>query len=102
MLQQDRVLRERHAVIRMACERQQKVTLDYEDESGSRSLRVVWPLGIVGLMGKWLLLAWCEVRSDYRTFRFDRLQSLALCKDHFETLPTLNMDHYFAQQMKAD
>lgn len=102
VLEKDRLLRDRHAVIRVACEQKQKLTISYEDESGTTSTRVILPLGIVGLLGKWLLLAWCEMRGNYRTFRFDRVKSLALCADHFETCSTLSLNHYFAQLMKSE
>jgi len=86
----------------VACEKQLKMRLLYASEAGHSSQRTVWPLGIVGLHGKWLLLAWCELRQDYRTFRFDRIQSLATSADTFKTSATVCMDYYFAKLLKDD
>lgn len=62
-----------HGRIRQACEAQHKLFIRYVDEKEAKSHRMVWPLGIVGLSGKWMLIAWCEYRQDYRSFRFDRI-----------------------------
>lgn len=102
ILEKDGVLRERHMLIRVACEKQLKMRLLYADETGHSTQRTVWPLGIVGLHGKWLLLAWCELRQDYRTFRFDRIQSLATSTDPFKTSATVCMNHYFEKLLKDD
>lgn len=101
VLGKDKALRERHGLIRVACEKQLKMVVSYADETGCSTQRTVWPLGIVGLHGKWLLLAWCELRQDYRTFRFDRIQTLAIGMDLFKKSATLCMDHYFAQLLNA-
>jgi len=101
VLAKDKALRERHGLIRVACEKQLKMQVCYADETGCTTQRTVWPLGIVGLHGKWLLLAWCEMRLDYRTFRFDRIQDLAMGTDFFKTSATLCMDHYFAQLVNS-
>ncbi len=102
ILEKDLALRERHELIRVACEKQLKMQVLYSDESGNSTQRTVWPLGIVGLLGKWLLLAWCEIRKDYRTFRFDRIQALATSADRFKASATVCMDHYFVMLLRDD
>jgi len=101
VLEKDQGLREMHGLIRLACEKQIKMEVNYSDEIGNITQRKVWPLGIVGLHGKWLLLAWCELRNDYRTFRFDRIQDITLVTDSFQTSATVCMDHYFAQLLSS-
>lgn len=50
-----------------------RIDLDYRDEQGRASERVVRPLG-VWFWGKvWTLVAWCELRGDFRMFRLDRM-----------------------------
>ena len=39
--------------------------------------RTVRPLALVFWSGVWTLLAWCETRNDFRTFRLDRIDALA-------------------------
>jgi predicted DNA-binding transcriptional regulator YafY len=102
VLLKDQVARERHNLIRLGCEQQHKMHASYADEAGRFSERTIWPLGIVGLHGNWMLLAWCELRQDYRTFRFDRIQTLRLTEHMFETRDDLGFGHYFKQILKAD
>lgn len=50
-----------------------KIRIDYRDEQGNQSRRVVWPV-IVGFMDNTrMLAAWCELREDFRHFRTDRI-----------------------------
>jgi predicted DNA-binding transcriptional regulator YafY len=39
--------------------------------------RIVRPLALAFWSGVWTLLAWCETRDDFRTFRLDRIEALA-------------------------
>ena len=41
------------------------------------------PLVIRNLPDGWMLSAWCELRQDFRTFRLDRMQDLALTGEAF-------------------
>lgn len=50
-----------------------KLSISYVDENGSPSERVIWPF-IVGYIATMrTVIAWCELRSDFRVFRTDRL-----------------------------
>lgn len=50
-----------------------KIRIEYRDEHGKTSFRVVWPV-IVGYFEKTrMLAAWCELRHDFRHFRTDRV-----------------------------
>lgn len=51
---------------------QQVLTLAYRDESGRQSRRDVQPLGLFFWGEHWVVVAWCELREDYRCFRLDR------------------------------
>lgn len=88
-------LRQIHGQVRQACEAQTKLVLIYTDEHQQESQRLVWPLGIIGLSGKWVLVAWCELRQDYRNFRFDRMLNIQTSDQQFVLSKTINMDHYF-------
>ena len=52
------------------------MTLDYRDEAGRPSARDVRPLGLWFWGKVWTLVAWCEMRSDFRAFRIDRIASV--------------------------
>ncbi|MDZ7937845.1 MAG: YafY family protein [Rhodoferax sp.] len=101
-LERDADLRALHGVIRQACEAQAKLRLHYLDEQQQASERTIWPLSLVGMQGVWLLLGWCELRCDYRNFRFDRIQSAVALPVTFQTTPTINIAHYFTKVLGID
>ena len=59
--------------IERAVEKREVLTLDYRDEAGRASARDVRPLGLWFWGKVWTLVAWCEMRSDFRAFRIDRI-----------------------------
>lgn len=56
------------ARIRLACWEEQALTITYHDRNGAMTERVVWPLTLVYLDRKLMLLAWCCLRQDFRKF----------------------------------
>ena len=57
----------------LAIEERAKITFSYRDEAERETARTVWPLGLFFWGQVWTLLACCELRSDFRSFRVDRL-----------------------------
>ena len=60
------------ALIRKAARDERKMRIGYRDEQGRPTERTIWPLAIAYLDTVDLVIAWCELRSDFRTFRLDR------------------------------
>lgn len=60
-----------------AVEERKVLTLDYKTEAGDPSARDVRPLGLWFWGRVWTLVAWCEMRQDFRTFRIDRITTVA-------------------------
>ncbi|QEM67512.1 YafY family transcriptional regulator [Geobacter sp. FeAm09] len=87
-------LRRVHGTLRRACEERQKIRVAYRDERERKSERIIWPLGLVGWSSCWTLLAWCELRRDYRNFRFDRIEALDLLEERFTPTDTISIAHY--------
>jgi predicted DNA-binding transcriptional regulator YafY len=50
-----------------------KVALRYRDEHGRESARTIWPIAVGYLDTSRHLIAWCELRRDFRSFRADRV-----------------------------
>lgn len=50
--------------------------VDYADEAGRASTRRLRPLGLFFWGKVWTLVAWCELREDFRNFRVDRMQEI--------------------------
>lgn len=89
--------RETHGLLRRACDLRLKVSVSYRDMNGLETQRTLWPLGMVGWGDHWTLLAWCELRDEYRNFRFDRILRLDCLPEHFPRHPERNVEHYLTQ-----
>lgn len=87
-------LGETHRTIRRACEQQQILKLHYTDAEGNNSERRIWPLGMFFWGERWTLVAWCEVRQDYRNFRFDRASSVEITDEYYPIDAERNLEHY--------
>lgn len=61
------------AALRAAIRAARKVALRYTGQSGEETRRTVWPLVIGYLDAARVLIAWCELRGDFRNFRLDRI-----------------------------
>lgn len=65
-------------ILRRAIRLHEVVDIAYVDESGRESRRAVRPL-VLEFWGRvWTLAAWCEGRSDFRSFRVDRMSDVVL------------------------
>ena len=69
--------------LRVAIVDRKKVRLDYESRSGEATKRRVRPLGLYFWGRAWTLVGWCELRSDFRSFRPDRILGLETLDETF-------------------
>jgi len=51
-----------------------KIAMVYCDETGRETERTVWPVLIGYMDAARTVVAWCELRRDFRTFRVDRVK----------------------------
>ena len=72
------------ALLREAIRERRIVQFDYRDGDGNRTGRRVRPLAIWNLTDGWMFSAWCELRQDFRTFRFDRTANLVVTGEKFD------------------
>jgi predicted DNA-binding transcriptional regulator YafY len=70
-------LRARIDAIEAAVEARQRLELGYRDAEGGETARIVRPLGLWFWGRVWTLVAWCELRQDFRMFRVDRIDGMA-------------------------
>jgi predicted DNA-binding transcriptional regulator YafY len=61
--------------------------IDYIREDSETSHRRVRPLGLYFWGEVWTLVAWCELRDYFRTFRADRMQSVTPTDETFTLQP---------------
>ena len=62
------------AEIRRALRREQKAEIDYVDQRNAASTRVIWPIALGFFERVRVVVAWCEQRKDFRSFRTDRMR----------------------------
>ena len=68
------IVRERLDTLGALVDDEHRAVLTYRDERGLGTRRTVRPLGLVFWGRVWTLLAWCELREDFRAFRVDRIE----------------------------
>jgi predicted DNA-binding transcriptional regulator YafY len=69
--------------IRSSIRDRHKLRLAYRDEQARLTHRTVWPIAMAYYVDVTLVAAWCELRSDYRHFRVDRIEALAVLEEQF-------------------
>lgn len=74
-------------VLREAVQARRKLRLTYRDVGGAASERTVRPLGCFYWGKVWTLSAWCELRSDFRGFRVDRIDAVGVLDERFADEP---------------
>jgi predicted DNA-binding transcriptional regulator YafY len=72
------------AEIRAAIRDSRKLYITYGDRSGRRTHRVIWPIAMAYYVDATLVGAWCELRSDYRSFRIERIHSSKVLHERFD------------------
>ena len=72
------------AVLAACCRDLEIVAFGYSNRRGDISHRRVEPHRLVTIHGHWYLLAYDPDRSDWRTFRVDRVSAVAPTRHHFE------------------
>ena len=82
--------------LRAAIKGKRQIKITYQSLGEQQSVRELWPLGLVFWGRAWTLVAWCQLRQDYRVFRIDRIQQLNQQELKFQTSSTLSLQHYLA------
>lgn len=67
---------DKEALIRLAIRKECKLQMTYEDAKAEHSARIIWPIALGFFEEVHVLVAWCELRSDFRHFRTDRILQL--------------------------
>lgn len=64
--------------LRLSIRNRNKLRLRYRSTKDETTERTVWPLALSYFDSSRLLVAWCEMRVDYRVFRCDRIASATM------------------------
>jgi len=66
------------APLRGAIRTERKIRILYKDAAGVPTERLIWPFALTFFEQVRVVLAWCEMRQDFRHFRTDRIASLTV------------------------
>lgn len=75
------------AAVRAAIREQRKMRISYADENGRTTARTIWPFMIGYFETVRLVVAWCELREDFRHFRSDRFHEADVLETKYRTRP---------------
>ncbi|MFY7948467.1 MAG: helix-turn-helix transcriptional regulator, partial [Gemmatimonas sp.] len=85
------------ALLRKALRSRHVVHMTYRDEGGTSSERDVRPLGLAYWGKVWTLVAWCELRADFRSFRLDRVEVATTTARRFADEPGKRLEDFLAK-----
>ncbi len=88
--------------IQRAVARKQILKLDYVNQAGEVSQRLVEPAGIFFYSMAWHLIAWCRLRNGYRDFRSDRIKNLNNTGEVFNERSNVSLKEYFKAMYAAN
>jgi predicted DNA-binding transcriptional regulator YafY len=88
-------------VLRRAISERRKLRFAYVDQHEVGSERSARPLGLYFWGAKWLLAAYCELRSDYRSFRADRMRAIEVLDERFGDADGIDLAG-FLRHVQAD
>lgn len=83
--------------LRQAIRAGRKVALSYRAENGRLSDRTVWPALLGYHHSSRVLIAWCETREDFRSFRLDRIVTADILDMRYPTRPAILRARWLAQ-----
>jgi len=66
------------SVVRRAIRTERKLKIAYRDAEGGETERTIWPFALAFFDRARVVSAWCELRSDIRHFRTDRISAFEL------------------------
>lgn len=67
----------------------------YQDKNGEITSRIIEPLAIYCYNEKWIVIGWCRLRQDYRSFRLDRMKHFKILETQFEDRK-FNIQQFFS------
>ncbi len=80
--------------LRAAIRARQKLEIAYADLQDARTTRTIRPLQMDYWGHVWTVVAWCELRSDFRVFRVDRIEEIEILPELFADEPGKTLTDY--------
>lgn len=71
------------AQVRRAMREQRKMRIAYQDQNGTVSERIIWPIMLGFVESRRFIAGWCELRKGFRLFRADRILKVLFLNDRY-------------------
>ncbi len=68
--------------------------IKYTNETQENTSRTIEPFALYSTQENWLLIAFCQLRKEYRAFRLDRIKQLRILNDTFNP-HNITLEEYF-------
>lgn len=78
--------------------RRGKIRIDYSDDQDRQTERIVWPIAIAYFETVRLMVGWCELRQDFRSFRTDRITRTQFLEETYPTRTRQLRRQWWAQE----
>jgi predicted DNA-binding transcriptional regulator YafY len=88
------------AALRAAIRERRKVAIVYQDEQGRATTRVIWPLALGYFEMSRIVVAWCELRDDFRHFRTDRMRKAEVTRQRYRGNRAALLGRWRAQALR--
>jgi len=83
--------------IRTAINQLKILSIKYQDEQRQKTQRKIRPLGLFYWGKVWTVVAWCELRNDFRQFRIDRINHIEYSGRKFEPEANKQLTDYLGK-----
>ncbi|WP_114393166.1 helix-turn-helix transcriptional regulator [Oleisolibacter albus] len=80
---------------------QRKLRIAYADAAGVQTARILWPQALAFFPPVWLLVGWCELRQDFRSFRLDRVGAADFLEERYPQIQGRRLVDFIAR-MRAE
>lgn len=90
-------LRLRIDQVEAAAQARQTLDIAYADNEGTQTRRVIRPLGLWFWGKVWTIVAWCELRQNFRMFRIDRISDVSNPGTTFRDEPGKTLRDFYRQ-----
>ena len=88
------------ARVRAAIHAQTKIALGYRDESARETKRTIWPFAVSYWDTVRVVVAWCELRKGFRSFRTDRVLNADFLMERYP-VPRTRLTAQWRKEMEA-
>ncbi len=73
------------------------VEIDYQNKKSEVSRRRVEPIGLIFYAFSWHLIAWCQLRGEYRDFKVSRMLKASVTGEPFTRTAHIELAEYMKQ-----